>query len=265
MLRESKATSVTDQSQPDPRREWRERAGNPFMYDTMGAAQFAILTLFFGLRERHKLLEIGAGSLRAARFLIPYLDVGHYCGVEPNSKSVQLGIDCELGPEVAERKKPRFTARADFGFHEFGESFDYALSYSVFTHVPPTQVATIFENVARCFHDKSIMLATAVFAQGQEQIVDPEKWTDLPINMYSVSRLESAAAKAGLRLMRLGTVFQDWFVAFKDGNQTAQRGAEEMRKVAWGNVTPKWEDPGWAGAGSLGKQGKPSGTDRSDS
>jgi hypothetical protein len=34
------------------------------MYDTIGAAQVAIRTLFFGLRERHKLLEIGAGSLK---------------------------------------------------------------------------------------------------------------------------------------------------------------------------------------------------------
>jgi len=214
------------------------------MYDTMGAAQFAILTLFFGLRERHKLLEIGSGSLRAARFLIPYLDVGHYCGVEPNTEAVRLGIDGELGSELAERKKPRFIERDDFGFHEFGETFDYALSYSLFTHVPP-HVPIIFESTAKCFHADSIMVATAAFAEGDEHIVDLEKWTNLPINRYSVARLEEAAANAGLRLMRIGKVFQDWFVAFKDGNQMALRGAEEMRRVAWARVTPKWEDPGW--------------------
>ena len=52
------------------------------MYDTIGAAQVAIRTLFFGLRERHELLEIGAGSLSMGRFLIPYLDAGHCCEVE---------------------------------------------------------------------------------------------------------------------------------------------------------------------------------------
>ena len=81
---------MTEQPRNDPRSAWRKRAGNPLMYDTIGATQFAIPILFLGLRERHKLLEIGAGILRAARFLIPFLDDGHYCGVEPNTESVRL-------------------------------------------------------------------------------------------------------------------------------------------------------------------------------
>lgn len=236
---------MADETTYDPRHEWRARAGNHLMYDTIGAAQFAILTLFFGLREQHKLLEIGAGSLRAARFLIPYLDAEHYCGVEPDTRSVELGIEHELGPEMYERKKPRFAARDDFGFNEFGEQFDYALSYSVFTHVPPPHVSIIFENAVQCFHDDSIMLATAVFAEGDEQIADSQNWTNLPINLYSFARFEEAAHAAGLRLIRLGKIFQDWFIAFKDGNQTAIRGSEQMRKVAWEAVVPKWQDPGW--------------------
>lgn len=222
------------------------RVGNPLMYDTIGATQFAILTLFFGLRERHKLLEIGAGSLRAARFLIPYLDAGHYCGVEPNTESVQLGIDFELGLDMAKRKKPRFTSRTDFGFHEFGEQFDYVLSYSVFPHVPPPQIPIVFQSAAECFHDHSIMLATAVFAETEEEIIDAQKWTGRPVNRYSLARFEEATRAAGLKLIRVGKIFQDWFVAFKEGNQTALQGAEEMRKVAWPAVIPKWEDPRWA-------------------
>lgn len=236
---------MPDLTNYDPRQEWRARAGNHLMYDTIGAAQFAILTLFFGLRERHKLLEIGAGSLRAARYLIPYLDVEHYCGIEPDTQSVELGIEHELGREMCQRKKPRFAARDDFGFHEFGEQFDYALSYSVFTHVPPPQIPIIFENAVKCFHDDSIMLATAVFAVRDEQIADSQNWTNLPINLYSFARFEEAAEAAGLRLLRLGNIFQDWFVAFKEGNETALRGGEEMRKVSWGGVIPKWQDPGW--------------------
>ena len=236
---------MADQTEQVPRHVWRARAGNHLMYDTMGATQFAILTLFFGLREQHKLLEIGAGSLRVARLLIPYLDAGHYCGVEPNTESVQLGVVFELGPEMYERKKPRFAARDDFDFDEFEERFDYFLSYSLFTHVPPPQIPIIFENVAKCFHDDSIMLATAVFAEGDEQIADSQNWTNLPINLYSFARFEEAAQAAGLRIMRLGRIFQDWFVAFKEGNQTAIRGGDEMRKVTWEAVIPKWQDPGW--------------------
>jgi len=236
---------MIEQPKNDPRSAWRKRAGNPLMYDAIGATQFAILTLFFGLRERHKLLEIGTGVLRAARFLIPYLDAGHYCGVEPNTESVRLGIEFELGPDMAKRKKPRFISRSDFGFQEFGEQFDYVLSYSVFPHVPPSQIPIIFENAAECFHDHSMMLATAVFADTDEQIIDSQKWTGRPVNRYSAARFEETARAAGLKLIRLGKVFQDWFVVFKEGNQAALRGAQEMRKVAWSAVVSKWEDPGW--------------------
>jgi hypothetical protein len=191
-------------------------------------------------------LEIGAGTLRAARFIIPYLDAGHYCGVEPNTESVRLGIEFELGPEMAKRKKPRFISRSDFVFHEFGEQFDYVLSYSVFPHAPPPQIPIIFKNAAKCFHDHSIMLATAVFAEDEEQIMDTQKWTGRPINRYSFARFQETARTAGLKLIRLGKVFQDWFVAFKEENQAALQGAEEMRKVEWRAVIPKREDPGWA-------------------
>ena len=236
---------MIEQPRDDPRHGWRKRVGNPLMYDTIGATQFAILTLFFGLRERHKLLEIGAGTLRAARFIIPYLDAGHYYGVEPNTASLRIGIEFELGPEVTQRKKPRFISRSDFAFHEFGEQFDYILSYSVFPHVPP-QIPIIFQNAAERFHDQSIMLATAVFAEGEEQIIDAQNWTKGPVNRYSFARFEETARTAGLKLIRLGKIFQDWFVAFKEENETARQSAEEMRKVDWHVVVPKWEDPGCA-------------------
>ncbi|MFP8873463.1 MAG: hypothetical protein VCB42_02780, partial [Myxococcota bacterium] len=57
--------------------------GPPRDYDSMGATQFRLLCTL-GLREHHRLLDFGCGSLRAGRFLIPYLKPGHYHGVEPN-------------------------------------------------------------------------------------------------------------------------------------------------------------------------------------
>jgi hypothetical protein len=58
--------------------------GPPREYDFMGATQFRLLTTL-GLRETHRLLDFGCGSLRAGRFLIPYLLPAHYYGVEPNA------------------------------------------------------------------------------------------------------------------------------------------------------------------------------------
>jgi SAM-dependent methyltransferase len=217
------------------------------MWDTMGAAQFALLALFFGLREHHKLLEIGCGPLRAGRFLISYLKSGHYFGVEPNERAVQLGVEHELGKDMAAAKAPSFTAREDFDFASFGETFDYALSYSLLTHMPPTLIAPLFENVARCFHVDSIFLGTVAWAKGEESIVDEEQWTSLPINRFAPDRLERAASDVGMVLRPLGRVHQAWFAAFFPTNTVAMAAVREMQNVNWSAVTPKWESPpDWA-------------------
>ncbi len=57
--------------------------GPPQDYDFMGATQFRLLTTL-GLRDHHRLLDFGCGSLRAGRLLIPYLNPGNYYGIEPN-------------------------------------------------------------------------------------------------------------------------------------------------------------------------------------
>lgn len=50
-------------------------------YDLIGATQFALLYVL-RLREHHRLLDIGCGSLRAGRMLISYLRPGGYTGVD---------------------------------------------------------------------------------------------------------------------------------------------------------------------------------------
>jgi hypothetical protein len=227
---------------PEDPRYWRQLAGNQLMYDTIGATQFGVLTMFFGLRETHKLLEIGAGSLRASRLLIPYLNEHNYCGIEPNESAVQLGLDHELGNEMLDWKKPRFAARTDFGFYEFGETFDYALAYSLLTHVPPGDILVIFDNLAKCFHEQSIFLATASL-RDEELIADHEKWTGLPINHYSLARIQGAAGAAGMLVARLGKIHQDWFVAYREGNDRAEAGIAQMNSIDWNGVTPRWEQP----------------------
>lgn len=221
---------------------WRKLAGNPLMFDTMGGTQFGLLSLFFGLRESHKLLEVGSGCLRAARHLIPYLNPGHYCGVEPNQRAVALGLAHELGREMQQGKHPRFTTRTDYGFHEFQETFDFALAYSLLTHVPPRDIPCIFENLAKCFHQQSMFLATA-FLQEEERIVDHENWTNLPINHYSFTRIQDAAKSVGMRVERIGKIHQDWFVAFYEGNEQAAAAAEEAGKINWDRLIPRWEQP----------------------
>ncbi len=59
---------------------YRAYVGPPLEYDLVGASQFRLLTTL-GLRAGHRCLDLGCGSLRAGRLLIPYLDPGNYFGI----------------------------------------------------------------------------------------------------------------------------------------------------------------------------------------
>jgi SAM-dependent methyltransferase len=87
-----------------------------------------------GLREKHKLLDIGCGSLRMGRLFIPYLNVGNYVGVEPNEWLVRDGIKYETGQDQIDIKKSRFYFADTTSGLPDDEMFDYALAHSIFTH-----------------------------------------------------------------------------------------------------------------------------------
>src|SRR5919201_4626085 len=108
--------------------------GPPEDYDLIAAMTFNLLTTL-GLRQHHSLLDVGCGSLRIGRLLIPYLNRGKYFGVEPAEWLVTEGIKQELGETVVQTKRPTFfftdspetVVRAKV-------SFDFALAQSIFSH-----------------------------------------------------------------------------------------------------------------------------------
>ena len=87
--------------------QYRAYVGPPEDYDLVAAMAFNLLTTL-GLRQHHSLLDIGCGSLRIGRLLIPYLNRGKYFGVEPNEWLVDEGIRRELGETLVQIKRPTF-------------------------------------------------------------------------------------------------------------------------------------------------------------
>jgi hypothetical protein len=92
---------------PDGFPPHRAYVGAPEEWDLVAARQVTLL-LAAGLRDTHRLVDIGCGSLRAGRMLIPYLRPGHYFGVEPNRWLVEKGIEHELGRDLIGMKQPSF-------------------------------------------------------------------------------------------------------------------------------------------------------------
>ena len=114
--------------------QYRAYVGPPEDYDLIAAMTFNLLTTL-GLRQHHSLLDIGCGSLRIGRLLIPYLNRGKYFGVEPNEWLVDEGIRRELGKTLVQIKRPTFffSDSPDTIAHA-KVSFDFAMAQSIFSH-----------------------------------------------------------------------------------------------------------------------------------
>jgi SAM-dependent methyltransferase len=129
-------------SEPPRRSEHRVEVGG--LWDEMGRLQLDFLVAH-GLRPEQHLLDIGCGSLRAGVKLIPYLEPGHYWGVDHNEALLQAGWEMELGPLGLQSRQPRqqLVALSDFQFERLSRRFDVAIAQSVFTHMP-------FNRIRRC-------------------------------------------------------------------------------------------------------------------
>ena len=116
-------------------KHYRAYVGPPDRYDLMSALEFRILTEL-GMREYHNVLDLGCGSLRLGRLLIPFLLPHRYVGVEPESWLVDAGFEHELGETIRKIKDPEFCFDGECSLDHFGHSFDYIMIQSVFSHAP---------------------------------------------------------------------------------------------------------------------------------
>ena len=115
--------------------QYRAYVGPPEDYDLVAAMTFNLLTTL-GLRQHHSLLDVGCGSLRIGRLLIPYLNRGKYFGVEPNEWLVEEGIRRELGQSLVEIKGPTFflPRHSPESIAKAETAFNFAVAQSIFSH-----------------------------------------------------------------------------------------------------------------------------------
>src|SRR5438309_9059330 len=139
---------------------YRAYVGPPEDYDLIAAMTFNLLTTL-GLRQCHSLLDVGCGSLRIGRLLIPYLNRGKYFGVEPNKWLVEEGIKRELGEDLVQIKYPTFffTDSAE-AVGEAKVSFDFALAQSIFSHCGLNLIKGWLSAVSRSLAQVGALVAT---------------------------------------------------------------------------------------------------------
>ncbi|HRE43774.1 MAG TPA: methyltransferase domain-containing protein [Terricaulis sp.] len=191
--------------------------GPPAEYDFMGATQFR-LACALGLRETHRVLDFGCGSLRAGRLLMMYLMKGNYYGIEPNAWLVEQAIEHELGGQgILAVKQPSFDHNADFKSDVFGVDFNFIIAQSIFSHAGPELIGRALSNFKASLRPGGLILATFVPNTRQAEF-DGEGWVYPGCVTYSRETIARFAKNAGLESMALPWFHprQDWHIFAAD-------------------------------------------------
>jgi SAM-dependent methyltransferase len=199
----------------------RAYVGPPQDYDLIGGIQFALM-LATGLRETHRVVDVGCGSLRAGRLLIPYLRPGHYCGLDPNRWLIEEGIRREIGRDQVRIKRPRFDYADDFSLQAFETTFDYALAHSIFSHAYADLTGQGLREIARGLADAGLLLATYV----EGEVTEPGGgWLYPACVRYTWKDMQGLIEDSGLIARRLDWMHprQVWFAAVKPANEARLR------------------------------------------
>jgi hypothetical protein len=103
-------------------------------WDETGRIQMQILH-DARMRPDHRLLDIGAGSLRLGCKAVPYLDPGHYWATDASRELMLRGRDLELA-DPSRLDPNQLIEDADFSLPGVPDSIDFAIAFGVFTHLP---------------------------------------------------------------------------------------------------------------------------------
>jgi len=199
-------------------RHYRAFVGPTENYDLVAAMQFNLLT-FLGLREHHCVLDVGCGSLRAGKLLIPYLLPEHYFGIEPEQWLIEEGIEKEVGEDMLDIKRPVFSNENDFALSTFARKFDFILAQSIFSHTSQTQIMKCFSEAKRVMKPTSVFAAT--FCEGDDNYTG-NGWVYPDCVTYTADVMIQLAAQSGLVCKPIGWPHpnrQTWMLIVHPSNE----------------------------------------------
>ena len=187
---------------------WHRQAAGA-MWEQLGTLQFEFLRAQ-GLRPHHTLLDLPCGSLRAGVRFIPYLDPGHYWGVDRNAELIQAGIEIELPRVHVDAQRAHFIVSETFDLSGIPVDFDFVLAQSLFTHLPLNSIARCIASVVRRLKPGGRFYATYFEAPSEtsfDPVLQPGGVTtcaDADPYHYTFATLARVAEAVGAHAERIG-------------------------------------------------------------
>ena len=159
------------------------------LWETMGQLQFSFLVKH-GLEPHHTILDIGCGTLRGGRHFIKYLNPGKYTGTDISSAAIEYAKTL-VRQEGLSDKQPRLilTESKELTFEEFtGETFDYLLAQSVFTHLKHEHIEECFKYVGTIMKENSVFFFT--FFEADRFVQRSRKNFSYPFSFFETLSLQ---------------------------------------------------------------------------
>ncbi len=184
----------------------RAWVGPPFVYDLLGAMQFQLL-IDLGMREHHRFLDVGCGSLRLGRLAVMYLMEGRYFGVEPNRDILDKGCIMHFGADLQDSqivasKKPKFAHNTEFDFSLTDGPVDFVFAQSIASHTGPTMTVQLLKAIADVSHDNTVAMVTYVRCGMPSKSNTDEGWFYPECVTYTDEAFGKFARQAGLHAYR---------------------------------------------------------------
>jgi len=138
------------------KKNFKHYVGPEERYDILSSMQFNLLTSL-GLRDHHKVLDFGCGSLRLGRLLIPYLNIGNYYGIDPNKWLIDDGIKNHLGKSIIKIKTPHFSFNDDYKIY-YKSKFHFIIAQSILSHTSFNLSLNILNNFQKSLLKNGIIV-----------------------------------------------------------------------------------------------------------
>ena len=148
-----------------------------------------------GLRPDHVLCDVACGSLRAGVWLIPYLNAGHYLGIEKEARLIDTGIEQELRRELVEEKHPEFVVSDSFEFERFALKPQVMIAQSLFTHLPSSAITLCLRKARESIYRDGRFYAS--FNEVPKPVSNPRNPHDHGVFCYTRSEMEAFGHHAG--------------------------------------------------------------------
>jgi ABC-type polysaccharide/polyol phosphate transport system ATPase subunit len=201
------AVTSPSPARTDPNLSWHRLATGP-LWDEEGEWVFDFLKRQ-GLRPEHYVLEIGCGSLSAARHLLRHMQPSHYWGFEKDRELFVAGAHIELPRAGVPVELGHFVVNDDFDLSEVPQAFHLAIANSLFRRLTLNSVARCIANAVSKLTPDGRLFATYPEnpdPRRMDPIVQPDgttTYSDREPYHYSFSVVSAVAEAVGGRAERV--------------------------------------------------------------